>query len=116
LEDDLNELFQVNVVGNIRLFNVFLPLIKNGKTKKVVTLSTGLTDEGLAVNFELFESAPYSISKSAMNMVNAKFQAEFKKDGIIFMGVCPGYVNTGHHENRKCAVPNVYYRMLTRAF
>jgi NAD(P)-dependent dehydrogenase (short-subunit alcohol dehydrogenase family) len=103
MENDLNEIFQVNVVGNIHLFNIFLPLIKNGKTKKVVTISSGMTDEKLAVEFSLFEAPSYSISKSAMNMVIAKFQAEFKEEGIIFMGVCPGTVNTGHFDNRKSA-------------
>ncbi len=101
MEDDLNEMFQVNVVGNIRLFNVFLPIIKNGQTKKIVTISSGMTDEKLAVKFELYEAPTYSITKTAMNMVNVKYQAEFKKDGIIFMGVCPGNVDTGHYNNSK---------------
>lgn len=62
-----------------------------------------MTDEKVTVEIELFESAPYSISKAAINMAIAKFQAEFKNEGIIFMGVCPGNVNTGHHSNRKYA-------------
>ncbi|TVY84580.1 putative oxidoreductase [Lachnellula suecica] len=98
LDEDLISLFQVNVIGNIRLFNTFLPLIKNGPTKKIATLSSGFTDEKLTVDYEVFESAPYSISKSAMNMVTAKYQAEFKKEGVIFMGVCPGTVDTGHND------------------
>jgi NAD(P)-dependent dehydrogenase (short-subunit alcohol dehydrogenase family) len=103
------------VVGNFRLFNIFLPLIKNGQTKKVVTISSGNTDEKLTVEFELFEAAPYSISKSAMNMVTAKFQAEFKKEGIIFMGVAPGNVNTGHFDNRKYTVCKAYCRIIIEA-
>jgi len=99
MEDDLNEMFQVNVVGNIRLFNIFLPLIKNGQTKKVVAISSGMSDEKLAVDYELFEGPSYSVTKSALNMVVAKFQAEFKQEGIVFMGVCPGNVNTGHADN-----------------
>lgn len=113
MEDDLNELFQTNVVGNIRLFNIFLPLIKNGQIKKIVTISTGLSDEKLAVQYELYESGPYSITKSAMNMVNVKFHAEFKKDGIVFMGVCPGTVNTGHNDNRKSSLWTFRYRIVT---
>ncbi|TVY32437.1 putative oxidoreductase [Lachnellula subtilissima] len=99
LDADLNQLFQVNVVGNIHLFNIFLPLIKNGQAKKIVTISSGMSDEKLALDIGLFEAGPYSISKAAMNMVNAKFQAEFKNEGIIFMGVCPGSVDTGHYDN-----------------
>jgi NAD(P)-dependent dehydrogenase (short-subunit alcohol dehydrogenase family) len=84
----------------------------NGQTK-VVTISSGMSDEQLAVDFELFEASPYSISKSVMNMVTAKFQAEFK-EGIIFKGVCPGNVNTGQFDNREylCAVCEVYFRIL----
>lgn len=94
-------MFRVNVVGNIHLFNTFLPLVKNGKAKKVVTISSGMSDGDVAVKYELHEGAPYSVSKAAMNMVNAKYQAEFKKDGIIFMAVCPGTVNTGQNDNSK---------------
>jgi NAD(P)-dependent dehydrogenase (short-subunit alcohol dehydrogenase family) len=99
LEDDITEMFKINVVGNIHLFNTFLPLIKNGKTKKVVTISSGMSDGDVAAKYELHEGAPYSVSKAAMNMVNAKYQAEFKKDGIIFMAVCPGTVNTRQNDN-----------------
>ncbi len=88
-------------MGNIHLINIFLPLIKNGQTKKVVMISSGMTDENLTVELELFEGPLYSITKSALNMVTAKFQAEFKKEGIIFMGVCPGNVDTGHLNDRK---------------
>jgi NAD(P)-dependent dehydrogenase (short-subunit alcohol dehydrogenase family) len=91
--------FQINVVGNIRLFNIFLPLIRNGKTKKVVTISSGNSLLNLTVDYELTEAAPYSISKAAMNMAVAKFHAEFNKEGIIFMAVCPGAVNTGQFDN-----------------
>jgi NAD(P)-dependent dehydrogenase (short-subunit alcohol dehydrogenase family) len=99
-DQDLNDTFQVNVVGNIRLFNIFLPLIRNGRIKKVVTISSGNALIDLTVNYELTETPPYSISKAAMNMVVAKFQAEFKKEGIMFMAVCPGAVNTGQFDSR----------------
>lgn len=99
-DKELNDLFQVNVVGNIRLFNIFLPLIRNGKTKKVVTISSGNSIIDLTVDYELTEALPYSVSKAAMNMVVAKFQAEFKKEDIIFMALCPGAVNTGQFDKR----------------
>jgi short-subunit dehydrogenase involved in D-alanine esterification of teichoic acids len=72
MEDDLNALFQTNVVGNIRLFNALVPLIKNGELKKVVTLGSGMTDEEQVLKMELAEAPTYSVSKAAMNMVNAK--------------------------------------------
>jgi NAD(P)-dependent dehydrogenase (short-subunit alcohol dehydrogenase family) len=99
MENDLNELFQTNVVGNIRLFNAFLPLIKKGELKKVVTLGSGLTDEDPVLKYEIVYGPSYSVTKTAMNMVNTKFQAEYKKEGIIFMSVSPGSVDTGHNDH-----------------
>lgn len=99
LDNNLNTCFQTNVIGNIHLFNIFLSLIKSGQTKKIVTISTGMADIDVTVDLELVTGAAYSISKAAMNMAIAKFHAEFKPEGIIFMGVCPGIVNTGHHES-----------------
>ena len=37
-----------------------------------------------------------SISKRAMNLVMAKFNAQYKKDGVLFLGICPGVVDVGN--------------------
>ncbi|KAF5602428.1 uncharacterized protein FSUBG_7735 [Fusarium subglutinans] len=95
LELDLKMLFDVNVVANIHLFNLFIPLILKGKEKKVVTISTGLADLEFTNNFEHEFTPLYSISKAAMNMAVAKFNAEYKKDGVLFLSVCPGMVDVG---------------------
>ncbi|RKL38462.1 hypothetical protein BFJ72_g7273 [Fusarium proliferatum] len=95
LEDDLKMLFDVNVVANIHLFNLFIPLILRGKEKKVVTISTGLADLEFTNNFEHEFTPLYSISKAAMNMAVAKFNAQYKKEGVLFMSVCPGMVDVG---------------------
>ncbi|KAF9771645.1 hypothetical protein IL306_010701 [Fusarium sp. DS 682] len=95
LEKDLKMGFDVNVVSNIHLFNLFMPLILKGKVKKVVTISTGLADLEFTNNFEYDVTPLYSISKAAMNMAVAKFNAQYKKDGVLFMSVCPGMVDVG---------------------
>lgn len=95
LEDDLKMLFDVNVVANIHLFNLFIPLILKGKEKKVITISTGLADLEFTNNFEHEFTPLYSISKAAMNMAVAKFNAQYKKEGVLFMSVCPGMVDVG---------------------
>jgi NAD(P)-dependent dehydrogenase (short-subunit alcohol dehydrogenase family) len=76
-----------------------MPLILKGSGKKVITLSSGLGDMDIAVKYQIHEGAPYSISKAAMNMATAKFQAEYEKDRVLFMGICPGPVNTGAEDN-----------------
>ncbi|KAF2828601.1 NAD(P)-binding protein [Ophiobolus disseminans] len=99
LTTELNELFSINVVGNIHLFNLFVPLVLKGNGKKIITITSGLADLDLAVKYQLYENAPYSISKAAMNMAVAKFQAEYEKDGVLFLGISPGSVNVGQFDN-----------------
>ncbi|EPQ60223.1 NAD P-binding protein [Gloeophyllum trabeum ATCC 11539] len=94
LAEDLREAFNVNVVGVVHSINAFLPLLKKGSLKKVITLSTGTADVDftLKVNFPI--TAPYSISKAALNMVVAKYAVEYKNEGIAFLAISPGLVNT----------------------
>lgn len=99
LEDVSSKLFQTNVVGNIHLFNLFLPLVMKGKVKKVITISSGHADLDLINDLEIETSALYSASKAAMNVIVAKFNAQYKKDGVLFVSISPGVVEVGHFVN-----------------
>lgn len=89
--------FKVNVVGNIHLFNLYVPLLLKGQAKKAITLSTGMADPDFVTQFSISVSAPYSISKAAVNLAVAKFDAQYRKEGLLFMAVSPGLVDTGHY-------------------
>jgi NAD(P)-dependent dehydrogenase (short-subunit alcohol dehydrogenase family) len=104
LTKDLIDTFTSNVVGNIHLFNLFMPLILKGSVKKVITLSSGMGDAELTSKYNLHEGGPYAITKAAVNMAVAKFQAEYEKDGVLFMAICPGTVNTGQYDNCESGV------------
>ena len=93
LEHALTESFNINVVGVIHTINTFLPLIQKGSAKKVVLISTGMADPNL-VNQGIATDGPYSISKAAANLAICKYNAKFKKDGILFFSVSPGVVST----------------------
>lgn len=99
LEDVSSKLFQTNVVGNIHLFNLFLPLVLKGKIKKVITISSGHADLYLINDLEIETNALYSASKAAMNVIVAKFNAQYKKDGVLFVSISPGVVEVGHFVN-----------------
>jgi short chain dehydrogenase len=86
-------------VANIHLYNLFMPLILKGKTKKVIVISSGLADLDLTNKFDVDLNSLYSISKAGMNMVTAKFSAQYKKDGVLFLSICPGMVEVGHFKN-----------------
>lgn len=99
------ETFKTNVIGNVHLFNLYLPLVRNGKAKKVITISTGMADDEMTRKYEMDQAGPYSMSKAAMNTAVAKFDAAHRKEGILFMGICPGMVDTGHFADRKQTSP-----------
>ncbi|KAK3995686.1 hypothetical protein QBC44DRAFT_320120 [Cladorrhinum sp. PSN332] len=95
----LRELFEVNVIGNAHLFNIFLPLILAGTQKKVITISTGLADPIFTNELDIETGALYASSKAAMNMLVAKFSAQYKKEGVLFLSISPGLVEAGHYNN-----------------
>ncbi|KAJ0163214.1 putative oxidoreductase [Colletotrichum tanaceti] len=99
LEDELLQAFKVNVVGNVHLFNLYIPLVLRGDVKKVITLSSGMADIDLINQYRLYNLAPYSISKGAVNIAVSKFHAQYASHGVLFMGICPGLVETGHNGN-----------------
>lgn len=43
-----------------------------------------------------FLTTSYAASKAALNIVVAKFHAQYKKEGILFLSISPGIVDVGH--------------------
>jgi len=94
VEKDLLDSFDINVVGVTKTVAAFLPLIKKSKIKKVITISTGMADLDLVNQFSVGMAAPYSISKAAVNLLIAKYNAAYASQGILFMSISPGLVDT----------------------
>jgi NAD(P)-dependent dehydrogenase (short-subunit alcohol dehydrogenase family) len=97
LEAVCSTLNQTNVVGNVHLFQLFLPLVFKGKAKKVIAISTGLADLDLTNNLEISTTAFYAASKAALNTIVGKYNAEYKKQGVLFMSISPGVVEVGRN-------------------
>jgi len=93
-EEDLHKSFHTNVVANIHLFNLLMPLVLRGETKKVIAITSGYGDLDVTAKYELEYAAPYTISKAALNLAVAKFHSRYAKDGVLFMGISPGVVDT----------------------
>jgi NAD(P)-dependent dehydrogenase (short-subunit alcohol dehydrogenase family) len=93
LEQELMDSFKSNVVGVAHTINAFLPLIRKGELKKVVTISTMLADTGVVNRFAIDIAAPYAVSKAAVNFLMAKYHAALGgTEGILFMSLSPGAV------------------------
>jgi len=96
--------FKINTLGNVHLFNLALPLIRKGQAKKIIAISSGMADPDFITQFSIVDGAPYSISKGALNIAIAKFDAQYRKEGILFMAVSPGLVATQDMSNGKSIV------------
>jgi NAD(P)-dependent dehydrogenase (short-subunit alcohol dehydrogenase family) len=101
LEKELMHLLRVNVVGNIHLFSVFVPLLRQGQIKKAIAISSGQAALDMIPKLQIELSSLYAISKAALNTAVAKFSAQYNKEGILFMSICPGLVNTGRYDDGK---------------
>ncbi|KAI7763804.1 hypothetical protein LZL87_012702 [Fusarium oxysporum] len=95
LVKDLQDSFNVNVIGNFHLFNLFTPLVLKGQGKKVIAISSGMSDIDFIRQFEIEPAPAYAISKAGTSVLTAKFAARYAKEGVLFMSICPGSVNSG---------------------
>lgn len=95
LAEDFYKLLDVNVLGNVYLYNAFVPLVLKGTTKKVVCITSGMADIDVVRNYDIGAGALHAASKAAMNMITAKYSAQYKDQGVLFIGICPGMVDVG---------------------
>lgn len=105
MEKDLLESLEINLLAVIKSIHAFVPLIRNGKGKKVITISTGMSDLDLINSTEVAFASPYAISKGAVNVAIAKYNALYNKEGILFLAISPGYVTTERNTGRPKEAP-----------
>ena len=68
-----NNQWQVNVLGPILTINAFLPLLKKGTIKKVMTLGSGFGDPTIVMPTGWPGTTAYCTTKCALDMVNVKY-------------------------------------------
>ncbi|GAP91821.1 putative related to protoporphyrinogen oxidase [Rosellinia necatrix] len=96
LSDELRKSMEVNALANIHLFNLFMPQMLKGTARKVVAISSGIADIDWINGYEIEPTSVNAMSKAALNVVMAKLNAQYKRDGVLFLSICPGLVDTGH--------------------
>jgi NAD(P)-dependent dehydrogenase (short-subunit alcohol dehydrogenase family) len=94
LVKDLIRSAEINVAGNVYTINAFLPLIRKGSVKKIVSISSGHADLDIILEGDISTSVVYSAMKAALNVVIAKYAAELRPEGIKLLSLSPGAVNT----------------------
>ncbi|KAJ4349671.1 uncharacterized protein N0V89_008288 [Didymosphaeria variabile] len=92
--DELRQIMQTNVAGTLFAFNAFMPLILKSSIKRVAAISSAASDRNYIFEGEDINSLHYATSKAALNTLVAKFAARYKHDGVLFVSLSPGWVNT----------------------
>ncbi|NLZ61910.1 MAG: SDR family oxidoreductase [Acholeplasmataceae bacterium] len=94
-EADYDNLFNVNVKGVFQTTKVFLPLLREGKGKKIINI--GSIAGILPIPFQTF----YSMSKAAIQSFSEALRNELRPFGIEVTTVLPGDTKTAFTSNRK---------------
>ncbi|KAH0841374.1 short-chain dehydrogenase [Fonsecaea pedrosoi] len=111
LDKEINENVKNNLICNIYVINCFLDLVRNGKEKKIIFISTQSCDVEFTRITGFAPVMGYSVAKAGMNIVMTKFGAELAPEGIKTLSLSPGWVDTdasraitGDPETRKFAL------------
>ncbi|KAJ3543223.1 hypothetical protein NM208_g3685 [Fusarium decemcellulare] len=94
LEREIFESLQVNLLHLIYTVNAFLPLIRNGQTKKIIYISSGIGDVDVTRASEMPAMLGYAVGKGSGNILMAKYAVELKSEGILTLSLSPGWVAT----------------------
>lgn len=98
---DYVSMFDINVVGTIRLTTALIPLIRAGSKKVIFNVSSFIGSNAWLLEQQgPFPNAPYCVAKAALNMYNTKLAKEVGSEGIIAVSVSPGYVDTDMNKGR----------------
>lgn len=83
--------YSVNALGPLRVTAALLPRLKEGKTKKVLHITSGMASISDNTSGGAYG---YRMSKAALNMGNRSMAVDLKRDGIIAAVINPGWVKT----------------------
>ena len=88
--DDCLLAFDINTLGPARIIKYFLPILRKGKQKSIINLSS----EAGSLTNAYPGDYPYGLSKVSLNMLTEKLVRELKDDQINVMSVHPGWMHT----------------------
>jgi NAD(P)-dependent dehydrogenase (short-subunit alcohol dehydrogenase family) len=92
--EELRQSMNTNVAGTLFAFNAFMPLVLKSSIKRVSAISSAAVDAKYMVEAEDPINVHYALSKAAVNTLVAKFAARYKQEGVLFVSISPGWVNT----------------------
>jgi len=100
-EANFLNVYDTNVVGNLRVIQAFLPQVEKSQKKVIIGISSLAGSNTCApfmetsyVGNETGVLFAYRVSKAALNHLYACYAVENKKKGILFVPIHPGLVET----------------------
>ncbi len=87
----MTQVFNVNVVGTLKMVETFIPLVEKSNQKKIVAITS---TQGSIGSIRSPGLVFYNTSKTALNMVMKSNSRALKKKGITVALVSPGAVDT----------------------
>ena len=89
--DDMEDFFQVNCLGPMRVTQALLPALRRGQRKLIVNITSRLGSIELNTRGGYYG---YRESKAALNMFNRTLARELAPDGFTCIVMSPGWVRT----------------------
>ena len=88
--EDVARSLEVNVGGPLLTSKTLYPLLRKGKERKIINISSQMGSIQLTGG----GATPYRVSKAALNMLTRNQAIEYKRDGIAVVILHPGWVRT----------------------
>ena len=100
--ENMEWVLNVNTLGPVRVMKALFPNVQSGERKMVVNISSTM---GSIERNTWGCCAGYRASKSALNSINKTFAVDFGKQGVTFVVMHPGYVQTDMNEGQGNITP-----------
>ena len=101
--ENMEWVLNVNTLGPVRVMKALFPNVQSSERKMVVNISSTM---GSIERNTWGCCAGYRASKSALNSINKTFAVDFGKQGVTFVVMHPGYVQTDMNEGQGNITPN----------
>ncbi len=100
--ESMEEVLNVNTLGPVRVMKALFQNVQSGERKLVVNISSTM---GSIERNTWGCCAGYRASKTALNSINKTFAVDFGKQGVSFVVMHPGYVQTDMNEGQGNITP-----------
>ena len=90
-DGQLQEIMNVNAFGPLRVTQQFLPLLRKGKTRTIVNISSEAGSVSQCWREGVYA---YCMSKAALNMETRILDLHLRKEGFTVLAVHPGWVRS----------------------